>query len=454
MFVKLLAAMAAFMLFCSCGAVSLSGTESLLVAPKLTKEQEEVAKAFESAVSLRSIVYKPPQSGDFRSPFVFYDIDGDGIKEAIVFYAFSGSDDDSGSARAAVLKQSANGGWTLFYDVASPTQGTDVEFVKFEKLLSTQSSCVIIGWKAAAVSRASNLTVYSIKDNSFPIEATSDYLGYLAEDFDRNGLSEMVIISGDNTRGRFRLRLWRNRGGQLEEVDGLELASEVGAPVSMVSGNLWDGYRGVYIDELLTGNVTTFATEIVRVSSSGFTLLSGGEAVLRDEPENPVRSNYESTFRDDDALCMDIDGDGVIEVPYPFTLPGPSDFSDIEAPKLIQFLRLTSGGFEAAHSAVINAQAGYFVYFPEKWMGSVTVEAGRETGEWHFRKWNDNTQSAAEELLRIRATSKASGPDVFGGDYEELAVKGTTVYSAYIPKLENEPLHVTEQEVRNMFNLL
>lgn len=454
MYLKLAAALAALLLFCSCGSVSLSGTESLLVAPKLNKDQENVAQAFDATLSMRSIAYKPPQSGEHRSPVIFYDIDGDGLREAIVFYAFSGSDSDSGTARVAVLKEASGGKWGLFYDVSSPTQGSEIEFVKFEKLLSTQSSCVIIGWKAAAMNKPSTLAVYSIKDNAFPIEAASDYLNYLIEDFDRDGLAEIAIVGHDSTRGRFRLGLWRGRIGRFEEVDGIELASDVGAPVSMTTGLLWDGYRGIYIDELLSGGAVTYATEIARVSLTGLTLLSGGEAVSRGEPENSARSNYESTFRDDDVFCSDIDGDGTVEIPNPVTLPSPFDISGTESPKLIQFMRLASDGFEAARSAVINAHAGYLVYFPKRWIDSVTVETERETGEWYFRKWNEDSQSAAEELLRVRVVSRAIGPDVFSGDYVELARKGTVVYSAYIPALQNEALQVTEQEVREMFRLI
>lgn len=454
MYPKILAAFSALMLFCSCNTVILSGTESLLVAPKLNKLQFEVAQAFASTLSSRAIVYKPPQTGDSRSPFVFYDIDGDSFDEAIVFYAFSGSDTDSGSARAAVLKQTSNGKWRLFYDVASPTQGSEVEFVKFEKLLSTRSSCVVIGWKAAAINKPSSLTVHSIKGNAFPIEAASDYLSYSIEDFNRDGLSELAIIGHDSARGRFRLNLWRGVAGSFEETDSIELSSDVGSPVSMITGILWDGYRGLYIDELLSGGATTFATEIVRVNSGGLTLLAGGDAVYGGDADNPVRSNYESTFRDEDVLCLDIDSDGSVEVPHPVTLPGPVEISETAAPKLIHFMRLTADGFEASHSSVINTRDGYLLYFPERWLDSVTVETGGETGEWYFRKWNEATQSSAEELLRVRVVSKASGLDVFGGDYVELARKGAAVYSAYIPSLPNEELGVTEQEVREMFRLI
>lgn len=452
MCLKILAATAALMLFCSCGALSLSGMESLMVAPKLNKQQADVAQAFESAVSMQSIIYKPPQSGEYRSPFVFYDIDGDSLDEAIVFYAYS--DDETGSVRATVLKQSSNGKWRLFYDAASPTQGTEIEFVRFEHILSAQSSCVITGWKAAAVNKPSNLTVYSIKDGAFYTEASSDYLNYNVEDFDGDGLAELAIITQGGVRDSFVLNLWSGLGASLEISDSAKLSSEVASPLAMTSGTLWDGRSGIYVDEILSGTATTLATEIFRADRGGLTLLAGGEPVSRDEPDSTARSNYEWTFRDDVITCMKTGGDGVVEVPFPETLPGPREVADVEPPKFIRFMRLSSGGFEEARSGVVNQSAGYLVYFPERWLDNVTVEIERETNEWHFRKWNEDVGVSAEELLRVRTVTKSGVPDVFGDKYVELGKNGTTMYSAYIPELQSGGLEITEQEAREMFRLL
>lgn len=444
---KILAMAAGLMLLCSCSAVSLSGAESLLVAPKLNKRQTEISQALEATLSLRSIVYKYPQSGEYRSPFIFFDFDGDSRDEAIVFYSLAS--DTAGDVRAKILTQNDAGEWSQFYDITS--RNSEVEFVQFEKLLDRQSYCMIIGWRGRS-RQSSALEIYSMRDGVFKTEANASYLNYSIGDYDRDGLAEVVVIGREGSRGSFSASLLRGRGGHVETVQTLALCSEIEAVLTL-TGGAWEDGGAIYIDEMLTGGATTIATEIIRVSSDNLTLLCGGEAVSREEPENPARSNYELTFRDDDFYCMDFNGDGIVEVPNPVPLPASSDISDDELPKLVQLRRLTADGFDIADSAVINRASGYLVYFPERWQDRVTVELSNESSEWRFRKWNPDTLEPAEELLRIRVLSTKDYLDNFE-DYIDLATKGTISYTAYIPKIPGESLAVTEDEVRQIFKLL
>ncbi len=451
MLTKIIAAATTLLLLCSCNTVSLSGTESLLVAPKLNKQQTDVTDAFESTLSMRGIVYKPPQGGENRSPFIFYDVDGDGRDEAIVFYAYS--NENAGSVRAKILVQNERSKWSSISDITSPTQGTEIEFVQFKKMLSPQATCVIIGWSGATINKPSALSIYSMKDHKFREEAVSEYLSYSIDDFDSNGIFEVVTVGQDTARDRFAVSLLRGNDERIETTSSIDLASDVGSTFSLLTGKLWDGSRALYIDELLFGSTTLSATEIIRVTANELTVLAGGEPVSRDAPENPARANYEFTFRDGRVPCMDIDRDGIVEVPNLATLPGPLEATDTITPNLVHLMRLSPDGFDITDSAVINNDAGYLVHFPERWLDTVTVEIDKETSEWHFRKWNETTGEPAEELLRIRVSTEAGDLDIFG-EYETLETKATTTYSAYIPKLVGEPLAVTKQEVLSMFKLL
>lgn len=67
-------------------------TEELMKPPRLTAEQKEIDDALHDAVIASNISFKYPKTGDYRSAFVFHDIDGDGEEEAIVFYAVNFND--------------------------------------------------------------------------------------------------------------------------------------------------------------------------------------------------------------------------------------------------------------------------------------------------------------------------------------------------------------------------
>ena len=87
--------------------------EELMKPPKLSQQQMEVDAALKAALGTNSIKLKYPLSGDYRSAYVFYDIDSDGVEEAIVFY--QPSLDESGT-RINILDYQ-EGAWTSVYDV-------------------------------------------------------------------------------------------------------------------------------------------------------------------------------------------------------------------------------------------------------------------------------------------------------------------------------------------------
>lgn len=101
------AALAACLTFTSCTGFT-KVTEDLMKPPRLTAEQKEIDDALHAAVIESDISFKYPKSGDYRSAFVFHDIDGDGEEEAIVFYAV----DSSQYTRVSLMdrEETASGG--------------------------------------------------------------------------------------------------------------------------------------------------------------------------------------------------------------------------------------------------------------------------------------------------------------------------------------------------------
>lgn len=53
--------------------------EDLMSPPVLTEEQAQIRDALAQVSGETELKYKYPQNGEYRSSFIFYDIDGDGI---------------------------------------------------------------------------------------------------------------------------------------------------------------------------------------------------------------------------------------------------------------------------------------------------------------------------------------------------------------------------------------
>ena len=134
---------AALSLLCSsCSGFNLRA-EDLMRPPKLTEEQTAIENALKSSAISGNITYKYPQSGDYRSAFVFHDIDGDGQEEALVFYA---APDLSDYARVSLL-DNLNGSWVAVQEMPGSEQ--DVEFISFGSITRPGRQDIVIGWGRA-----------------------------------------------------------------------------------------------------------------------------------------------------------------------------------------------------------------------------------------------------------------------------------------------------------------
>lgn len=441
---RVLAAICSLVLLTSCDFIA-ADTESLLHPPAINRRQAAIGTALEEALGTASIVYKYPQRGDFRTPFVFYDMDGDDIDEAFVFYSYQ---NDTANTRTMVLRDDGNGVWRVAYDIN--TNRDQVDFVQFANLLSPDSACMIVGWQSTSgqSGRSSALSVYSLAGESFFAEISQQrYLDYLVRDFDGDGLDEIVTIELDSDRV-LRLSQLRAVDSRIAVSSSLQLSAEADTFLQMLPGKLWDGASAIFIDEIRTD--TSVATEVVRVRAEGISILVGGERPADPAQELLRWESYTDTWRDEELLCLDVRGTGDIEVPYPVSLPG-NHYQGQESPlKLTGLLKLTATGFITASSAVINEREGYLMRYPEQWLDRVTVLSDEDSGEWRFYEVDAGTGEPVTELLRIRTSTDPTPP----GGYFPLDERGQQYYSGYLPITAEETPGITEPQLKMLFQVL
>ena len=440
---KLISLIACLMLLASCHYLPDGRGEDLLVAPLLNRQQLEINRALNTTLDLSKIVYRYPQDGDYRSPFVFYDMDGDGLDEAVVLYA---PDVESSEVRAMVLRQSLPGEWYSFADLAG--QGNQVDFVAFADLFANRGSSIVIGWRDTSFQQRAHLGVYSIQGETIVQDMMESRVAHIIQDFEEDGRSELVLVQ--RATDGYRLRLMGELGGSLLEFDSKLLYYETSDVLQLLSGVVRGGGEpsAIYIDQEVAG--VFYATEVYRVDGHSLILLAGSS----NGEEGDAWQNYLSTFREQKVLSVDLHGDGAVEVPQTRWLPGAeTDTGEAASTQLTQYMRYTAEGFQPLFNAAVNIDAGYLVYFPDRWLGNVTVTEHPERSEWRFYKVSPDNMRPVLELLRIRVYSTQDYQD-FDEDDILLGSKGIFRYYAYIPSGIDDPLLVTRSEAMTMFALL
>ena len=253
---KLICALLALCLFCSGCSVMDLDTQNLMSPPKATGDKADIQRVIEESAG--SYTFKYPQKGDYRSAVIMHDINGDGTDEAVAFY--KSNTPDGVSDITVIFIDQISGEWQRI--AAFQNSAAEVERVCFSDLNGDGWDSVLIGW--SNYSSANQATVFRYENGEVkPSDLEYSYTDLALEDFDRDGTDEL-FMSSVNTADKSaaaRLLKYSEASDSLVNVSEVEMNQEVTQYASFQAGELENGYRGVYIDGVKSGNQMT--TELV-----------------------------------------------------------------------------------------------------------------------------------------------------------------------------------------------
>ncbi len=423
--------------------------EELMRPPALSSEQLEISSALEQAVGDSDIKYKYPETGDHRSSFIFYDLDGDGDEEAMAFYQA----ESKGSSTWVNILDRRDDRWVSLYDISAPNNETEIDFISFQPLVSDENS-IIIGW-ANEYMNEKCAVVYSYDGQTMKKYYEEDYSQLCFMDLDNNGKLDMLSVYNDDFDEKcivsYIIRDSNISGATvLKRQSIIELYYDSTELLSVQAGKIDVTTPALFIDSKIDISRDThmYLTQIVTVEDGRLAdLLYNGETSL-----------CENTLRPTSTVCQDINDDGVMEVPTVVPLPGYEDSE--EALYMTQFNQLSSSqGWVPVRSVVINEDQRYQLTLPDRWIGSVTIHSQPESKEWSFVRYGANLEDSSSLLLRLKVYSSKDYHDKFeSGYFELLGTQGLFEYYAHIPEASDsdeddsyESLYISERELNRLF---
>ena len=412
----------------------------LLDAPRLTERQGQVLEALRDEVG-QDIKLKYPKSGEYRSAFTFYDIDGDGSDEAIVLYAVQ----DSGRqvTRVAVLDDEA-GGWQA---VGShiPGLGTDIDFIRFEQMKSSGPKSMIIGWVPEGTEKS--VAVYRYDEGGFRVEYSEDYSQIGIGDLNGNGLHELLLLCAPDTGAiPYVILAGEDENRLLDTLDEVLLDDRILSFLEPVCGVASaDGLRGVVVDCMVSGR--SMATCIIQVKGNSL-------AVPTADNDNAL---FYRTYRTTGVRSEDVNGDGIIEIPlvgYPY---GQDEVEESARVFYTDYMQLEAVGLREVQRAYVNVEQGYRMTFPDSWLGEpeVSIRRLQENGEVIFFIPRDAAGESITELLRIRVGDSQGYPDKLETkSYFVIRQRGVFSYYAWLPEDVPQDLAMTKELLDRLFTLI
>lgn len=291
---RFLLAVMLFLALALCGCESLTfSVDGLLSAPSIADEQAAVHQALIESVG-KSVTLCYPRSGDYRSAFVFADIDSDGSDEALAFYTPSQAG-GSENVRVSVLDSDGDGSWHAMYELAG--RGSSIDTVMIADY--GDAADIIIGY-GSSLHGENNVSIYRYGNGMLASRFDGTYTVLERADIDNCGNKEIIIVRRTGTSVSVSI---------IKTDDGLEyqtkertLYSSAASIVSSCFGGLTDSQNAMFIDVL--NEEGEVATEVI-------TFVNG--EIVSPTSDNPQLSWL--TVRPSGYLSADYDGDGIVEIP-------------------------------------------------------------------------------------------------------------------------------------------
>ena len=361
-------------LLCALGLVLLTGCrdssfffrspESLYALPRLSEEYTSLQACLEELLE-NGMEYSPPLSGTTTQPVHLRDLDGDGEDEAVAFLRDANA--DKTPLNIYIFKKNPAG----VYETACVIAGDGVNFNSALacQLLGDEDSPLelVVSWQAS--SSLYSLSAYSLV-NFQPTELLTcpRYTRYSAADLDEDGENELVVMSLDQESGALHSAALYDKSHDILELSGTATLSSSLSSIDRIQvGELGDGVPALYVTGSVLNSLGSSTSQVTDVLAQ-----KDGEIV--NLTLDPATLNSDVTARYNLASPQDINGDEVLELPSPYTLPTHDRNAPPDSFYGISWQQFRSDGTSSfVCSTYYNTADGWYLELPEDWQGHFSL---------------------------------------------------------------------------------
>lgn len=400
---RLLALAAAACLLAGCSTLGMTaGVDELLRAPRLSGEYSEVQKALNAYLG-ESAQLKYPSAGEYLSPFLFEDWNGDGRQDAAVLYTCAAKGQN---VHLAILEKAADG-WRVTQEQEGLS--TDVESVTAAAMRDAPGTQLVVGYGNPQGDRY--LAVYNYANETLSVVLQQTYSEFLLEDITGNSAQDLVVI-GTADGETLQLQLLTNVDGSFHMAQELGVGQERFAGCATLASSVGeDGSHYLVIDGWTGGSGNYLASSILHYNSRLQQLEQYTPLAIEDLYSTTLR--YFSVLR-----STDIDGDGSVEIPVELGEETGGVVSLTQDRRLcfVAWQDYTSEYRVEKSYGVLDAEYGFYLELPSEWKGQVLLSQNEADHAWEVRDLEGESL-----YLSVRVGQAGSAP----GGYTSVATLGS-----------------------------
>lgn len=425
---------------CSVGA----GIDTLLLPPKLSDDQSAINQALIDKVG-QNIKLKYPKSGDYRSAFLIANIDDEPTDESIVFYEKTGMNKGESNLRVNILDK-RDGKWVSVFDHAS--SGVEIDRIMISKLGSEGLTTIIVGYSLINQSEKT-LEAYNYSNGVLKTIFADKYSAMEVMDINKDSFNELVLITNTtvaladatnkaSTQTKISIgKVLMRQGDQFIEESEAGMDERAAQNAGMVRGSVGVDTPALFIDSAMGDG--TIQTQIIYNDDK--------------QLKNPLNSQREimaKTSRPVGYASMDVDNDGVVEIPTLQPFPGYEAVDKSAQICVTDWLVFEQNALFKKNSGYYNIKEAYCFMLPSRWQGTVTVKEDITNDEVVFYKYSGAITDDMVELMRIKVMKRGTNEEQLKNGYQTIVSKGQIEYMVKVAEDNDEPLVLTMSEI--MFN--
>ncbi len=383
-----------------------------------------------------------PQSGSNTQTVQLQDLDGDGVQEsAVAFFRVSGAErplkiyifcqrDDDSYEQSCVIEG----------------VGSAIASVAYEDVGGTSAKEVVVSWQISATDHA--LGAYSLDDvEGIELLWVDSYTRFRLADLDEDGAKELVALTLQNgEEGVSRADFYDYDGAVLELKGTAALTAGINEIRILRGGNLMDMTPAIFVTSSFPES-SDQVVDILACRDGQFTNITLNSETLRSE----------ETIRSYTAVNgIDINRDGVMEVPRPVSVPRAMGATDDFW--LLDWRQFDPKGTpHTVQTTYHTVTDGWYFTIPEEWLGRLTISRKDSTTSDEravfFSLYEGEEKAARPFMILYKLTGTTQQSRAAQGERQILASDTTATY-AYELFPEVLDTGMAKEDVHQRFHLI
>lgn len=435
MFRKMLATLlvlAVILSFSSCNYFDMN-VEELIHPPRYDKDTYPIQKALET-VAGKNITLKYPLSGNYRSAFIFKDLDGDSINEAVVLY----STNTDGTVYMHLNVIALDGDeWVSKSDIK--LVGSDIEKIMFSDLNNDTFPEIIVGWMIYGTVDK-QVGIYTYDGKMLNQRSMEKYSNFLCGGLTSATSNELIVINLNTTEKTSVVKVLSFVESSIAISGSTMIDGGVTSYSTPIISTLKDGRQALYIDAV---KGTGALTEIVWFD--GDVLKSVYDSTL---------AETSLTYRPSSVASADFNNDKLIEIPVMRELKSTENKSEENKVYVTSWCNYDGKNLIIVDNTFMNYSDGYYLSIPNNWLDKIHLARKTDSRLRIFYSYDPATDTQGDECFRIVA---ATQNEINDGKYKNTEYKTLGSYGGmvYLVKIaENNELGITQEVLIESFHII